>query len=211
MLHDGYDDLVAGAQRAPAQCGARRVHRQAMRHQVEHLAGVAAKDHLVAGAGLGGHAVRAVGAGHAQVRGDCRTGLLDGLGRLDREAVEPAQRVGVHGLVEAPLRVEHGGGALRGGGAVKKGQLWVSRKQGEVLLVGALVDVGCHVCLPSGSHSASAWVSASSFATSSPSASRAKAMVAARPSRSACAAASSTTARENSSVASRSERPRQAR
>ena len=69
-------------------------------------------------------------------------GDLDGLGGLDRQAVQAAQGVGVHLLVEAALRVKHGGGALRGGGAVQKHQVGMVGKQREVALVGVLGDVG---------------------------------------------------------------------
>ena len=58
------------------------------------------------------------------------------------QAVEAAQRVGVHGLVEAALGVQHARGALSGGGAVKEGQLGVAGQQGEVLLEGVLVNLG---------------------------------------------------------------------
>ena len=69
-------------------------------------------------------------------------GDLDGLGGLDRQAVQAAQGVRVHFLVEAALSVKHHRRALRRGGAVKKHQVGVVRQQREVTLVGVFGDVG---------------------------------------------------------------------
>ena len=114
VLHDGDDDLVAGLQHRG---------REALGDQVERLAGVAGEDDFV---GLGG----------ADEVGDLLADLSDGIGGLDGQRVQAAQRVGVHTLVEIALGVEHAGGALRGGGAIEEGDLGMLLEQRELRLVG---------------------------------------------------------------------------
>ena len=119
MLHDGDDDLVAGLQHRG---------RKALGDQVERLTGVAGEDDLV---GLGG----------ADEVGDLLADLGDGVGGLDGQRVQAAQRVGVHALVEVALGVEYAGGALRGSGAIEEGDLGVLLEQRELALVGVGLDV----------------------------------------------------------------------
>jgi len=121
MLHDGDADLVAFLEHA---------RREGLRHDVEGLGGVTVEDH-VAGVFLAG----ADEARHALARG------VDGLGRLDGELVQAAQRVGVHGLIEAVLRLDDAGGALRGCRAVEEREVGHGCEQREVLLVRVCHDV----------------------------------------------------------------------
>ena len=123
VLHDGDADLVALVQDGGAE---------GLSDEVERLAGVASEDDLRWV--IGAHEGRDLGAG-----------LVNGRRRVDGELVEAAERVGVHRLVEAALRVEHGRRTLRSGGAVEERELGVVREQGEVRLEGARLDVG-HVC-----------------------------------------------------------------
>ena len=201
VLHDGDDHVVTGAEHGASQRAS---------HEVQGLAGVPREDHLVA-AGLAGlvHG--------AKERGDLVARLRDGLGCLDREAIEAAQRVGVHGLVEAALRVENRSRALRGGGAVKKGQVGVSCKQREVCLVGILLD-GCELVVcqhgrPHASSSAASRALASkSCATSAPSTRSAwRTATSCACVSGALMMASSKRARTKSASASLRERPRSAR
>ena len=120
VLHDGDAHLVAGLKHGGGE---------GLRHDVERLGGVA-REHDV------------VRVGRSDELRHALAGDLDGLGGFDRQAVQAAQGVGVHLLVEATLRVKHGGGALRGGGAVQKHQVGMVGKQREVALVGVLGDVG---------------------------------------------------------------------
>ena len=69
--------------------------------------------------------------GRADEGGDLRADVSDGRGGRHGETVEAAQRVGVHGLVEAALGVEGAGGALRGGRAVEKRDLGVGGSSGK--------------------------------------------------------------------------------
>ena len=119
VLHDGDDDLVARLEDRG---------RKALGDQVERLARVAGEDDLV---GIGG----------ADDVGDLLAHLRNGLGGLDGQRVQAAQRVGVHALVEVALGVEHTGGALRGGGAIEEGDFGVLLEQRELRLVGVGLDV----------------------------------------------------------------------
>ena len=119
VLHDGDDDLVARLEDRG---------RKALGDQVERLARVAGEDDLV---GLGG----------ADDVGDLLAHLRDGLGGLDGQRVQAAQRVCVHALVEIALGIEHAGGALRGGGTIEEGDLGVLLEQRELRLVGISLDV----------------------------------------------------------------------
>ena len=124
VLHDGDDHVVAGLEHRAAQRAS---------HKVEGLAGVSRKDNLAA-AGL----ARLVHG--AQEGRNLVARLRDGLGCLDGETVEAAQRVGVHGLVEVALRVKDNGRTLCGGGAVEKREVRISREKRVVALVGVLLD-----------------------------------------------------------------------
>ena len=149
VLHDGDHDLVArfedgGAQRAG--------------QEVQTLGSVASEDDLVA-LGL---TVIVDGADEAR---DVLARVGDGLRGLDGEAVEPAQGVGVHRLVEGTLGGEHGLGALRRGGRIEERDVRMLREQGKVLFVGALLDTrnlfGCE-------HAYASWLWSRSWATSAP-------------------------------------------
>ena len=119
VLHDGNDDLVTGLEHRG---------RKALGDQVERLARVAGEDDLV-------------GLGSADDVSDLLTHLRDGIGGLDGQRVQAAQRVGVHTLVEVAFGVKHAGGALRSGGAIEEGDLGVLLKQRELALVGVGLDI----------------------------------------------------------------------
>ena len=125
VLHDGDGDLVAGLEHKRGE---------GLGHQVQRLARIAAEHDVVR---LSPPAV----VHRPDERGDLRTDLGDGLGRLDGERVQAAQRVGVHGLVERALRIEHAGGALGGGAAVQKRDIGLAREQREIRLIGIHVDI----------------------------------------------------------------------
>ena len=125
VLHDGDDHLVAWLQDRATQ---------AVGHEVEGLGGVAGKDDLA----CLGFATLIQGSDEG---GDAGAGVVDGLSGRDGQAVETAQGIGVHGLVEALLGVQDELGTLRRGGRVQKRDVRVLRQQGEVLLVGVLLDV----------------------------------------------------------------------
>ena len=135
VLHDGDAHLVAGAEHRG---------RVRMRHEVQRLGRVAA-EHDVARVLL---AVEPDEARHVRAR------RVDGLGRLDRQLVQPAQRVGVHRLVEALLRLEHRLRALRRGGAVEKRQVGIARSSGKSFLYGDVASADA--CALRLSHSARA-------------------------------------------------------
>ena len=119
VLHDGDAHLVARLEHGRGE---------GVRHEVERLARVAGEHDLA----------RVRRADEARDMGARR---LDGLGGLDRQAVQAAQGVRVHVLVERALRVEGHGGALRRRRAVEEGEVGVRGEQGEVLLVGVGGDV----------------------------------------------------------------------
>ena len=74
------------------------------------------------------------------------------LGRLDGEAVETPQGVGVHRLVEVALRVEHASRALLGGRRVEIDELGRVGKQGELGAERVLGDVGHLEAAGGGAH-----------------------------------------------------------
>ena len=199
VLHDGDDHVVAGADHGPPE---------RLRHEVERLARVAREDDLVA--------LRLARVVHgADERGDVRPGIVDGGRRLDGEAIEAAQRVRVHGLVEASLGVKHRGGALRGGGAVEEGEAGVGGQKREVGLEGALGD-GRELGIGEHAHASSSRTgetpSSKSCATSAPRTASARRTAA---SCDRCSGewmmASSKSARTKSCSASRRESPRSSR
>ena len=107
MFHDGDAHLVASAE-----------HRGGERagHDVQRLGRVAAKHDVARILTL----VEADEACHMAARG------VDGLGRLDRQPVQPAQRIGVHLLVETPVRLEYGLRPLSRSRAVQKRQVGIA-------------------------------------------------------------------------------------
>ncbi len=119
VLHHGDGDLVAGFEHGGGE---------GLGHDVQALGGVAGEDHLAWVA-------------RADKARDLGAHLGDGLGGLDGERVQAAQRVCVHGLVELFLGGEHAGGALCGGGAIEKSDLGLARQQREVRAVRVLPDV----------------------------------------------------------------------
>ena len=125
VRHDGDGNLVAGLE---------HVRGKALGYDVQGFARVAAKDDLV---GAGATAL----VHGADELGDLGADLRDGLGRLDGERVQAAQRVGVHRLIEGLLRLEHAGGTLSGGAAVQEGEFGVLSEQREVALEGIEFDI----------------------------------------------------------------------
>ena len=125
VFHDGDGNLVAGLE---------HVRGKALGHDVQGFARVAAEDDLV---GAGATAL----VHGADELGDLGADLRDGLGRLDGERVQAAQRVGVHRLIEALLRLEHADGTLSGGAAVQEGEFGVLSEQREVALEGIELDI----------------------------------------------------------------------
>ena len=131
VLHDGDDHLVAGLEVTDAG--------ESLRGEVERLGCIAHKHHFV---GLG----RPNEAGYMGTRAGNR------LGRLDGEAVETPQGVGVHRLVEVALRVEHASRALLGGRRVEIDELGRVGKQGELGAERVLGDVGHLEAAGGGAH-----------------------------------------------------------
>ena len=110
VLHDGDADLVARFEHG----GCERLGRH-----IEGFRRVAAEDDLV-------RFMRA-----DEFRG-LLAGIADGHRRFERQLVQPAQGVRVHGLVERTLGIQHDGGPLGRGRRVEERELGVQGKQREI-------------------------------------------------------------------------------
>ena len=116
MLHDRDAHLVTWLEHR---------RRERMRQQIERLGGVTAEHDVM-------RVFLAVEPDEAR---DMRPRCVNRLGSLHRQAVEPAQGIRVHRLVEALLRVEHCLRALRRRRAVEEREVGFRREQREVFLV----------------------------------------------------------------------------